>query len=195
MTSYKHGHLTPEQKKIYLYAFFETMGFILYSYLSHEDPNAMKHLNAWIDCVMETKDSATWSPDLSWTFAENLNKSASYILYNKISPLICKDYLEKAGSKVRTLKIYNYNDWENFSLKDKAVYLSGYLDTVASFQMRLKSAGKSNDLRNLEIVLEATGIEGILSDVMKTDFEQDYPLPWSISRGLGATRKRVFSEN
>ena len=87
--------------EISLNAFFETVGYILYSYLSHEDPNAMKHLNAWIDCVMETKDSATWSPDLSWRFAENLNKSAAYILYNKTAPLICEGHFEKAGTQAR----------------------------------------------------------------------------------------------
>ena len=59
---------------------------------------AIKHLNAWIDCVMETKDTATWSPDLSWTFAENLNKSASYILYNKISPLVAINAAEPGES-------------------------------------------------------------------------------------------------
>lgn len=192
MTPYKHAHLTPEQRQIYLNAYFETMGFILYSYLPRKDSSAMKQLNAWIDCVMETKDSKKWSPDLGWIFGENLDKSAAYILYNEVSPQICEGYTEKAETRVRTLKIYSYDDWEKWSLKDKAVYLSGYVDTVASFQMRLRDAGMKNDLQDLQIVIEAIGIDGILSDVMKMKFEHQYPLPWSISRGLGAARKRVF---
>jgi hypothetical protein len=193
ITSYKNAHLTPEQRKIYLNAYFETMGFILYSFISEKDSGAIKDLNAWIDCVMETKDSETWSPELCWRFGENLDKSAAYILYNKVSPLICKGFEKNAGTQVRTLKIYSYDDWEKWSIKDKAVYLSGCVDTVASFEMRLKDAGLKNRLRDLQIVIEATGIDGILSDVMKIEFERQLPLPWSISRGLGAARKRVFS--
>lgn len=193
MTAYNYDHLTPEQRKIYLNAYFETMGFILYSHLPEKDSSAMKALNAWIDCVMETKDSETWSPTLSWRFGENLDKSAAYILYNKVSPLICKGYTKKAGTQVRTLKIYSHDDWEKWSIKDKAVYLSGYVDTAASFEMRLKDAGMKNDLRELQIVIEATGIDGILSDVMKIKFERQSTLPWSIARGLGAARKKIFS--
>lgn len=194
MTPYKHAHLTLEQRQIYLNAYFETIGFILYSHLPPKDSSAMKQLNAWIDCVMETKDSGKWSPDLGWISGENLDKSAAYILYNVVSPHICEGYTEKPGTRVRTLKIYSYDDWEKWSLKDKAVYLSGYVDTVASFQMRLRDAGMKNDVRSLLIVIEATGIDGILSDVMKIKFERQCPLPWSISRGLGAARKRVFSD-
>lgn len=193
MTSYKHAHFTTDQKQIYLNAYFETMGFILYNYLDHKDFKAMKQLNAWNDCVTETKQSVNWSPDLGWLFGKNLDKSAAYVLYNEVSPLICKEYTEKAGTQVRSLNLYNYGEWEKWSIKDKAVYLSGYIDTVASFQMRLRDAGMKNDVRDLQIVIEATGIDGILSDIMKIKFEQQYPLPWSISRGLGAAHKRVFS--
>jgi hypothetical protein len=193
MTSYKHAHLTAEQKQIYLNAYFETVGFILYSYLDHKDSKATKQLNAWIDCVTETKQSVSWSPDLGWLFGKNLDKSGAYVLYNEVSPLICEGYTEKAGTQVRTLKLYNYGEWGKWSIKDKAVYLSGYIDTVASFQMRLRDAGMKNDLRDLQIVIEATGIDGILSGIMKIKFERQYPLPWSISRGLGAARKRILS--
>ncbi len=194
MNLYKHVHLTIEQKAIYLNAFFETTGFIFYSYLDHKDFKSMKQLNAWIDCVTETKQSVNWSPELGWLYGENLEKSAAYVLYNKVSPLICKEYTEKAGTKVRILKLYNYGEWEKWSIKDKAVYVSGYIDTVASFQMRLREAGMKNDIRDLQILIEATGIDGILSDIMKIKFEQQYPLPWSISRGLGAAHKRVLSQ-
>jgi hypothetical protein len=193
MTLYKHAHLTTEQKQIYLNAYFETMGFIFYSYLDHKDFKAMKQLNAWIDCVTETKQSVNWSPDVGWLSGKNLDKSAAYVLYNEVSPLICQGYTEKAGTQVRTLKLYNYGEWKKWSIKDKAVYLSGYIDTVASFQMRLRDAGVKNDLQDLQIVIEATGIDGILSDIMKIKFERQYSLPWSISRGLGVAFKRVLS--
>ena len=194
MTSYKYDHLNPDQKRIYLNAYFETAGFVLYGHAPREDARAMKNLNTLIDCVTETKDKEIWSPNLDWGFGKNLDKSVAYVLHNTISPLVCKEYAEKAGTKDRVLRIYTYRDWEKWSIKDKAVYVSGYLDTGASFQMRLRDAGVRNDLQDLSIVIDATGIDGILSDVMKIKFEPQYPLPWSISRGLGVARDRIFSK-
>jgi len=195
MTIYKYEHLTKQQKNIYLYAYFETVGFILYGYTNQKDSSAMKTINAWIDCIMETKGSEKWSPYIGWIFGNNIDKSPAYILLNQVSPIVCEGYEEKAGTKLRALTLYDYTNWENFSIKDKSVYISGYIDTAASLEMRLKDAGIKNNLRDLQIVIEATGIDGILSDVMKTQFEKNYPLPWSISRGLGAAHKRVFSDD
>ncbi len=51
-----------------------------------------------------------------------------------------------------------------------------------------------NDVRDLQIVIEATGIDGNLSDVIEIKLERQYSLPWSMSRGLGTARKRVFPD-
>jgi hypothetical protein len=194
MTPYKYAHLNPEQRRIYLNAYFEAAGFVLYNYAPREAAGAMKNLNIWIDCVTETRNKETWSPDLDWVFGKNLDKSVAYVLYNTVSPLVCKEYAEKAGTTDKMLRIYTYRDWKEWSTKEKAVYVSGYIDTVASFQMRLRDAGAPNDLKDLRIVIEVTGIGGIVSDVMKIQFEPQYPLPWSVSRGLGAARDRILSK-
>jgi len=195
MTQYKYDHLSDKQQDIYLNSFFESAGFILYSYLPHDNPDAVKTMNTWFDCVNETKDSKNkWSPWASWMSGENLDKSPAYILYNVVSPLVCEGYEERADSELRVLRIYSYDDWLDWSIKNKAVYLAGYVDTVASFQMRMRDKGVDDDLGDLLILIEAYGIEGILSDVMNVNFETQYPLPWSISRGMGAAKRRVFTD-
>ena len=194
MTPHKHAHLTKEQEKIYLYAYFETVGFILYGHTSQSDPEQIKQTNTWIDCVNDTKNSEKWTPQYGWGLADHLDKSAAYVLYNVVSPLVCEGYFEKADSKVRVLQLFSYPEWDKWSLKDKSVYISGYLDTVVSFQMRLKEAGMQNDLRDIQILVEATGIDGVLSEVIKIKFEKQNPLPWSVSLGVGSARKNVQSK-
>jgi|GEM_PF-5294687 len=54
--SYKHGYLTTEQQRIYLFAFFETVNYILYNNLPREDPRSKKMRSAWNDCVLATKN-------------------------------------------------------------------------------------------------------------------------------------------
>ncbi len=160
-TAIKYSDLSPEQKQIYLNAYFETTGFILYNYLDKNDPNAMKHLNALIDCVGETNDLKKWSPNIGWIWGDNLDKSAAYILYNTVSPIVCEDYLDKADTQARTLKIYNYSDWKKWSKEDKTIYLSGYIDTTASFFMRLYNTGEKKDIENLITVVKTAGIDGM----------------------------------
>ncbi len=191
MDLYKHAHLNKKQEKIYLYAYFETVAFIIYGNAPRDELG--KELNTWINCVKNTKLS-NWISLLNWNFSEHLDKSAAYVLYNKVSPVVCADHLKNTDTKVRVLKLFDYNDWRKWSIKDKSVYISGYLDTVASFQIILKEQGEENDLRDLEIVIEAIGIDGILSEVVKTKFKKQHPLPWSISRGLGNARKQVMSK-
>ena len=190
MNMYKYAHLSANQKKIYLYSYFETIGFVLYSYTA--DRNDKNYLSEWIDCVLKTKDSNTWTPEFGWSLGHDLKKSAAYVLYNKVSPVVCKKRSAELKSGAQVLILYNYSDWEKFSIKDKAVYLAGYLDTIASIEMRRKAAGGENDLRTLRIIIEAAGIDGILSDVLEVEFERKYPLPWSISRGLGITKMKIF---
>src|SRR5262245_51785468 len=58
MTNYKYDHLSNEQRRIYLYAFFEALSFVLYGMSQEGD---VRILNAWSNCVAKTKDSGLWS--------------------------------------------------------------------------------------------------------------------------------------
>ena len=48
----KFVKLSPDQKQIYLDSFFESMFFILYGITDANNPEALKEVNGWIDCVM-----------------------------------------------------------------------------------------------------------------------------------------------
>ena len=196
MTNYKHAHLTDKQKAIYRDAVFETAGFILYGRANGKNPNRIKTLNAWTNCVNKLRDNPSWSPNLSWRWGKDLDKSAAYVLYNLVAPLKCQPYFEyyeeAEGSPRKILRLFNFEDWEAFSLKEKAVYVSGYVDLAAVLELRKKEAGVKSSLRDIQIIIEATGIDGILDEVLKIQFEKQFPLPWSIARGFGAARDRVF---
>lgn len=195
VTAIKHGDLSPEHKQIYLNAYFETMIFILYSYLDKNDPDAMKYLNGFIDCIDETNDLKQWSPKIGWIWGDDLDKSAAYILYNKVTSIVCKNYLNEAvDTQAKTLRIYRYSDWEKWSNKDKTIYMSGYIDTTATFFMRMGNAGEKKDIKNLLTVIEKEGVGGVLSNIKLADLKQGNPLPWAMAYALGRTRNKVISK-
>jgi|GEM_PF-4841454 len=79
-------------------------------------------------------------------FGDALDKSAAYIFYNVVSPIVCEGFPGNENATPKNLELFNYGDWGKWSIKDKAVYISGYIDTVVSSQMRLRDAGVKNDL-------------------------------------------------
>lgn len=196
MTNYKHAYLTDKQKAIYRDAFFETSAFILYGRANSKNPNRIKTLNAWINCINKLRDNPSWSPNLKWAFGEDLDKSAAYVLYNSVAPMKCQPYFEyyedTEGTTRKILRLFSYEDWEAFSLKEKAVYVSAYVDMAAVLELRKKEAGVKSSLHDIQIIIEATGIDGILDEVLKTQFEKQFPLPWSIAQGFGAARDRIL---
>ena len=188
----KYARLSPEQQQIYLDSFFESMFFIMYGMTDPTNSEALRQINGWIDCVNESRQTGTWSADLSWSLAED--KSAAYVLYTKVSPLICKGFEKKSGTTRRLLKIYSFDDWERWSRKTKSVYLAGFLDTIATFEMRMKESGMQNDLRDLRILIEAVGIDGILSVAITIKSDKKSPLPWVMAASLGSVRKKVMKQ-
>ena len=188
----KYARLSPEQQQIYLDSFFESMFFIMYGMTDPANSEALRQINGWIDCVNESRHTGTWSADLSWSLAED--KSAAYVLYTKVSPLICKGFEKKAGTTRRLFKIYSFEDWERWSRKTKSVYLAGFLDTIATFEMRMKENGMQNDLRDLKILIEAIGIDGILSVAITIKSDKKSPLPWIMAASLGSVRKKALKQ-
>jgi hypothetical protein len=185
----KYGKLSPEQQQIYLDSFFESMFFIMYGMTDPANSEALQQINGWIDCILESRETGTWSADLSWSLAEE--KSAAYVLYTKVSPIICKGFEKKAGTSRRLLKIYSPEDWESWPRKTRKVYLAGFLDTIATFEMRMKENGMQNDLRGLKVLIEAIGIDGILSVAITIKSDKKSPLPWLMAESLGTVRKKL----
>ncbi len=188
----KYAQLNPEQQQIYLDSFFESMFFIMYDMTDASNSEALRQLNGWIDCIIESRQGGTWSADLSRSHAEDT--SAAYVLYTHVSPSICKGFEKKAVTTRRLLKIYSYEDWERWSRKTKTVYLAGFLDTIATVEMRMKETGMQNDLRGLKVLVEAIGIDGILSVAVTIKPEKKSPLPWLMAASLGTVRKKVMKQ-
>lgn len=194
MTPNKYARLTPDQKQIYLDAYFESMFFILYGLTDGSDPEALKELNGWIDCILRTRKEKAWSPDRSWSFAEDTDKAAAWVLYHKVSPLMCHGFDKNAGTNRRLLRIYKFEDWEGWVRKTKAIYLAGYLDTIATFESRLKERGMQNNLRELNLVIEGIGIEGILSVTVSIKPKGESPLPLIMAEGLRVARNKLIKQ-
>lgn len=188
----KYGKLSSEQQQIYLDSFFESMFFIMYRMTDPANSEALQQLNGWIDCVLESRQAGTWSADLSGSVSED--KSAAYVLYTKVSPRICRGFEKKAGTDRRLLKIYSFEDWEGWSRKTRSVYLAGFLDTVATFEMRMKENGMQNNLKDLKILIETIGIDRILSVAITITSDKKSPLPWIMAASLGSVRKKVIKQ-
>lgn len=194
ITRYKYARLTPEQKQIYLDAYFESMFFILDGITDGNNPEVLQEFNGWIDCVIRTRKDKAWTPDRSWSFAEDMDKSAAWVLYHKVSPLMCYGFDKNAGTSRRILRIYTFEDWERWALKTKAIYLAGFLDTIATFEVRLKEKGMQNHLAELQMLVEATGIDGILAEAVKIRSESKLPLPWTMAAGVEVSRNKVIKQ-
>ena len=204
--NYKWTHMTPEQKRVYAVGVLEALAFNIYSIASKNNPRGIQIYNNFVDCVLQTKSKlpgdkvergGDWSPSLGWLFGENLDKSAAWVIYNDISPLICKDFENKETKKeIQMLKIFDYPNWQKFSLKEKSLYVGAYVDVASALYMRKLEVGRSErarkDLTAIQICIEAIGIDGILSEVMEVDFHETWPLPWSVAKGFGKACRKYF---
>jgi hypothetical protein len=61
-----------------------------------------------------------------------------------------------------------------------------YVETVYVATQRAKD---TENERKLDICLASAGIEGLVSSMEEIKIEWQFPLPWSVSRALGATCK------
>ena len=192
------GQLNPEERVIYVNAYLETHAFIFYSAVPDEDTNGRKHYNAFISCIENTKDRLPttdedviagqhWSPDAApgWIFAEVLDKSAAWVLFREIAPLLCEDYFDGSDSQKQALQIYTVQDWNNFSHNQRILYVASYLDTALTVEEIYVDIKGSGELQAISACIQIIGLEGILTKVEKMHFDHSLPLPWSVAKGFG----------
>ncbi len=184
MTEYKWASLTDRQREIYVKGFLETVSFILYSYSRQDDKQHAQTFSDWTTCA-ERRPLSSWLT-LDWTIRGQTEKTVAAQFYDSAS-LVCKDSLGKGDKKWRGVWLLKPEEWKSLSLHDRAIYLMAYVETAFAANQR---ANDSANLRKLDICVASAGIEGLISSMEQTKIEWQYPLPWSVSRALGATCKR-----
>ena len=103
-----------------------------------------------------------------------------------LAPLVCKESVGKGDQKWRSVWLVKPAEWRSLSLRDRAIYLMAYAETVFETTRRRKDAANE---RKLDICIASAGIEGLISSMEQTRIEWQFPLPWSVSRAMGATCK------
>jgi hypothetical protein len=183
MTDYKWAWLTPQQREIYTKGFLETTSFYLYSYSRKDDEEHAKIFSDWTACA-ESVPLSRWQT-LDWTIRGETQKTVAAQFYD-IASIVCKELVGKGDKKWRSVWLLKPAEWKSLSLHDRAIYLMAYAETVFQTARRSKNA---SDERKLDICLASAGIEGLLSSMEQTKIEWQFPLPWSVSRAMGATCK------
>jgi hypothetical protein len=183
MTEYKWASLTDRQRDIYVKGFLETVSFILYSYSRQDDKQHAQISSDWTTCA-ERRPLSSWQT-LDWTIRGQTEKTVAAQFYN-IAPLVCKDSLGKGDKKWRAVWLLKPAEWKSLPLRDRAIYLMAYVETAFAATQRENDSAK---LRKLDICIASAGIEGLIGSMEETKVEWQYPLPWSVSRALGATCK------
>ena len=163
--------------------FLETVSFILYSHSRREDAGHSKTFSDWTTCA-ERHALSSWQT-LDWTIRRETQKTVAAQFYD-LAPLVCEDSVGKGDRKGRIVWLLKEAEWKALSLHDRAVYLMAYVETVFVATQRAKDAMNE---RKLDICLASVGIEGLISSMEQTKVEWQFPLPWSVSRALGATCK------
>ena len=172
MSPYKWAGLTQREQDLFTLGVLEDWGFILYSY---QAPG----LQDFVACANNEKPKKFNS--LMWQFG-NIKESAAREI-SKMTPIVCSSYQGKGGSLRKPLQLLTKKDWTSFNLKEKSLYLMGYLEIGYLINKDIDPEIP----RSLENCVSGEGIEGILSQVVRdeTNFEWQYPIPWSISSSLG----------
>lgn len=184
MTDYKWASLTERQRDIYVKGFLETVSFILYSHSQKDNPEQAQTYSDWTACV-ERRPLSSWQT-LEWMIEGKTDRTVAVQFFDSGS-IVCKDFVAKGDKKWRSVWLLKPAEWKSLSLHDRAVYLMAYVETVFVAAQRAKDAAKE---RNLDICVASAGIEGLISSMEQTKIEWQFPLPWSVSRALGATCKR-----
>ena len=67
--------------------------------------------------------------------------------------------------------------------------MMAYVETSFAGSQRAKD---TENERKLDTCIARVGIEGLITSLERTSMEWQYPLPWSVSRALGAACKKVW---
>lgn len=182
MTESKWSSLTESQRGIYIRGFLETVSFFLYS---QAQPGNEQHAQAFSDWTLcaERQPLSRWRT-LDWGLGE-LDKTAAAQFF-ELAPMACQDSANKGDKKLRPVWLLKPAEWKSFSINDRAIYLMAYVETFFAGSQRAKDTANE---RKLDTCIARVGIEGLISSMEQTKVESQHPLPWSVSRALGATCK------
>lgn len=182
MPSYKWGSLTERQRGIYIRGFLETVSFTLYGHKQPDNEQQAQIFSDWTLCA-EREPLARWQT-VDWGLGD-LDKTAAAQFFDR-APIVCKDSVDKGDKKWRSVWLLKPTEWKSLSLRDRAIYLMAYVETFFAGSERVNDTA---NVRKLGICIAKAGIEGLISSMEQTKVEWQYPLPWSVSRALGATCK------
>lgn len=183
MSSYKWASLTERQRDIYVKGFLETVSFILYSHSRKDNQEQAQTFADWTACA-ERKPLSAWQT-LEWMIEGKLERTVAAQFFDSAAG-VCKDFVGKGDTKWRPVWLLKPVEWKALSLHDRAVYLMAYFETVFLTTQRAKDTANE---RKLDICVASAGIEGLISSMERTQIEWQFPLPWSVSRVMGATCK------
>lgn len=105
-----------------------------------------------------------------------------------LAPTACQDSANKGDKKMRPVWLLKPTEWKSFSIHDRAIYLMAYVETFFTGSQRAKDTANE---RKLDTCIAKVGIEGLISSMEQTSIEWHYPLPWSVSRALGAACRKL----
>jgi hypothetical protein len=183
MTSSAWDGLSKDQQSLYVKAFLEAVSFIMYGYVPHNS-QTVTNFSDWTACAKQEPPSR-WTP-LDWVFG-NLNQTAVSQFF-KIASAVCQKDVGKGDRTWNPVYLVSKADWSTLSPGDREIYVKGYVET--SYEM-LKRMRLLNQVRAQEDCVGIRGMEGIMKEVDATTIDWRYPLPWSVSQGLGSACREV----
>ncbi len=177
MTPYKWSGLTDGQRALYIKSFLETTSFAMYR---RDLPDAaQRDFSAWTLCA-ESKPIQSWQP-LGWMIKGELKRTAAS-QFTEMASTACAEFRGKDPKKRSPVQLVSRKEWQSLGLRDRAIYVMGYIETVYEAGRAMKL---HKEVRYLDICLGHQGIDGVLAALETTEMEWQYPIPWSISRVLG----------
>jgi hypothetical protein len=162
MTEYKWASLTDRQREIYVRGFLETASFMLYSRSQKDNEEHAKTFSDWRFCA-EKQPVSRWQT-LDWTIRGELDKTAAAQFY-EIGAIVCKEAVGKGDKTWRPLWLLKPAEWKSLSLRDRAIYVMAYVETVYVATRRAKDTANE---RKLDICLASAGKEGLISSMEAT---------------------------
>lgn len=189
ITPYIWAGLPQPEQDVYTAAALETWSFVLYGMGAAKGKQPSQQLSDFVACAKAgTLQRFTVG---GWLFGQGLDQSmAAHIFEN--APGVCGEYAGRGNGSPQPLHLYEKADWMSFDARRREVYVIAYVEMADHLErLQASASGQSAKTANyvaLERCLAATGIEGLLAQLAQDQgkFEWEYPLPWSISKSVGA---------
>lgn len=157
MTPSKWADLTDDQQGLYVKAFLETVSFSMYGdYLRNSE--GVKDFSDWTACA-EHEQPSRWNPLVDWLFGKLDRTAASQ--YFKMVHVVCKKYVGKGDKTWSPVRLISKKEWSILSRSDKAIYVTGYVETADEFLRMTKQSDQARR-RRLENCVASRGVEGIM---------------------------------